>query len=67
MINVVSSFLFLLLFYFTCHSEPKIIVGGNDFNVFPHVDPKGEGIARIKYWSHPNMSWDEAQLWVGYN
>ena len=50
---------------FTCHSEPKVLVGGSDFYAFPRVDSKGERIAWIE-WSHPNMPWDKAELWVGY-
>ncbi|XP_065847073.1 uncharacterized protein [Euphorbia lathyris] len=45
--------------------EPKVLVSGNDFYAFPRIDPKGERIAWIE-WSHPNMPWDKAELWVGY-
>ncbi|RVX15276.1 Dipeptidyl peptidase family member 6 [Vitis vinifera] len=45
--------------------EPKVLVGGSDFYAFPRVDSKGERIAWIE-WSHPNMPWDKAELWVGY-
>ncbi|KAL5558603.1 hypothetical protein UlMin_034814 [Ulmus minor] len=45
--------------------EPEVLVGGNDFYAFPRMDPKGERMAWIE-WSHPNMPWDKAELWVGY-
>ncbi|CAA7016030.1 unnamed protein product [Microthlaspi erraticum] len=45
--------------------EPKVVVSGNDFYAFPRLDPKGERLAWIE-WSHPNMPWDKAELWVGY-
>ncbi|XVE70004.1 hypothetical protein DITRI_Ditri10aG0036900 [Diplodiscus trichospermus] len=45
--------------------EPKVLVSGNDFYAFPRLDPKGERMAWIE-WSHPNMPWDKAELWVGY-
>ncbi|PON45873.1 Peptidase S9, prolyl oligopeptidase, catalytic domain containing protein [Parasponia andersonii] len=45
--------------------EPEVLVGGNDFYAFPRIDPKGERLAWIE-WSHPNMPWDKAELWVGY-
>ncbi|XAR59475.1 Bleomycin hydrolase [Bertholletia excelsa] len=45
--------------------EIKVLVTGNDFYAFPRIDPKGERLAWIE-WSHPNMHWDKAELWVGY-
>ncbi|PKA50012.1 acylaminoacyl-peptidase [Apostasia shenzhenica] len=45
--------------------EPEEIVSGNDFYAFPRIDATGKKIAWIE-WSHPNMPWDKAQLWVGY-
>ncbi|WCJ35369.1 alpha/beta-Hydrolases superfamily protein [Euphorbia peplus] len=45
--------------------EPKVLISGKDFYAFPRIDPKGERIAWIE-WSHPNMPWDKAELWVGY-
>ncbi|XP_057496887.1 uncharacterized protein LOC130781646 [Actinidia eriantha] len=45
--------------------EPKVLVSGNDFYAFPRMDRKGERIAWIE-WSHPNMLWDKAELWVGF-
>lgn len=46
-------------------AEPEVLVAGHDFYAFPRMDPKGKRMAWIE-WSHPNMPWDEAQLWVGY-
>ncbi|KAH0673792.1 uncharacterized protein [Solanum tuberosum] len=45
--------------------EPKVLISGNDFYAFPRMDLKGERLAWIE-WSHPNMHWDKAELWVGY-
>ncbi|KAF8022931.1 hypothetical protein BT93_F0446 [Corymbia citriodora subsp. variegata] len=45
--------------------EPKTLISGNDLYAFPRMDPKGEKIAWIE-WSHPNILWDKAELWVGY-
>ncbi|OAY71216.1 putative peptidase YuxL [Ananas comosus] len=45
--------------------EPKVLLSGNDFYAFPRVDPSGKRIAWVE-WSHPNMHWDKAELWVGY-
>ncbi|KAK9162874.1 hypothetical protein Syun_003776 [Stephania yunnanensis] len=45
--------------------DPKILVSGSDFYAFPRMDPKGERLAWVE-WSHPNMHWDKAEIWVGY-
>uniref|UniRef100_A0A2P2L024 Uncharacterized protein LOC105120651 isoform X3 n=1 Tax=Rhizophora mucronata TaxID=61149 RepID=A0A2P2L024_RHIMU len=45
--------------------EPQVLVSGNDFYAFPRLDFEGERIAWIE-WSHPNMPWDKAELWVGF-
>ncbi|KAG0499545.1 hypothetical protein HPP92_004236 [Vanilla planifolia] len=45
--------------------EPKELIFGNDFYAFPRLDTTGKKIAWLE-WSHPNMPWDKAQLWVGY-
>uniref|UniRef100_A0ACD5VBD1 Uncharacterized protein n=1 Tax=Avena sativa TaxID=4498 RepID=A0ACD5VBD1_AVESA len=46
-------------------NEPTVLVSGNDFYAFPRIDPTEKCMAWIE-WSNPNMSWDKAQLWVGY-
>ncbi|KAF9622679.1 hypothetical protein IFM89_032600 [Coptis chinensis] len=45
--------------------EAKALVSGNDFYAFPRLDSKGERLVWVE-WSHPNMHWDKAELWVGY-
>ncbi|XP_020704574.1 uncharacterized protein LOC110115629 [Dendrobium catenatum] len=45
--------------------DPKEVVSGNDFYAFPRIDSTGRKMAWLE-WSHPNMPWDKAQLWVGY-
>uniref|UniRef100_A0A0D6QWF8 Peptidase S9 prolyl oligopeptidase catalytic domain-containing protein n=1 Tax=Araucaria cunninghamii TaxID=56994 RepID=A0A0D6QWF8_ARACU len=45
--------------------EPHILVSGSDFYAFPRLTMDGRKIAWIA-WSHPNMPWDKAELWVGY-
>eukprot|EP00252_Welwitschia_mirabilis_P015017 TRINITY_DN33129_c0_g1_i1.p1 TRINITY_DN33129_c0_g1~~TRINITY_DN33129_c0_g1_i1.p1 ORF type:complete len:740 (-),score=130.98 TRINITY_DN33129_c0_g1_i1:162-2186(-) len=45
--------------------EPIVLVDGSDFYSFPRLDPEGRKLAWIE-WNHPDMSWDRAQLWVGY-
>ncbi|XP_044438575.1 uncharacterized protein [Triticum aestivum] len=46
-------------------NEPIVLLSGNDFYAFPRIDPTEKRMAWIE-WSDPNMSWDKAQLWVGY-
>ena len=55
----------MLFFLILCLQDPKELVSGNDFYAFPRVDPSGKRMAWIE-WSHPNMPWDKAELWVGY-
>ncbi|EMS63628.1 hypothetical protein TRIUR3_32543 [Triticum urartu] len=46
-------------------NEPTVLLSGNDFYAFPRIDPTEKRMAWIE-WSDPNMSWDKAELWVGY-
>jgi dipeptidyl aminopeptidase/acylaminoacyl peptidase len=42
---------------------PLIVAGGRDFYSFPRVSPDGLWLA-FTCWDHPNMPWDETELWV---
>lgn len=44
--------------------EPKVLVKGQDFYMFPRLSPDGQMLAWVE-WSHPNMPWDRSSLWVG--
>lgn len=41
----------------------RIIVSGNDFYSNPRISPDGKQLAYLT-WNHPNMPWDETELWV---
>lgn len=43
--------------------EIQILVRGHDFVSSPRLSPKGSRLAWIS-WSHPNMPWDETELWI---
>ncbi len=44
--------------------ENKVMVSGNDFYSAPRLSPDGSQIAWLT-WNHPNMPWNESELWVG--
>ena len=44
-------------------SKIETIAQGNDFYSSPRVSPGGDRVCWLA-WDHPNMPWDETQLWV---
>jgi dipeptidyl aminopeptidase/acylaminoacyl peptidase len=45
-------------------SKPaEVVAAGHDFYSSPRVSPDGLWLAFL-CWDHPNMPWDETQLWV---
>ncbi|HEY0006565.1 MAG TPA: S9 family peptidase [Pyrinomonadaceae bacterium] len=42
----------------------RVLVSGNDFYSSPRLSPDGKRLAWLA-WNHPNMPWDESELWVG--
>ena len=42
---------------------PMVVEAGRDFYSYPRVSPDGLWLA-FTCWDHPNMPWDETELWV---
>ena len=43
--------------------ENELLVSGDDFYSSPRLSPDGSQLCWLS-WNHPNMPWDETQLWV---
>lgn len=41
-----------------------VLVSSCDFYAYPRVSPDGSHLSWTS-WNHPNMPWDEVELWVG--
>lgn len=44
-------------------SQECVLISGNDFYSNPRISPDGKQLAYLT-WNHPNMPWDETELWV---
>jgi dipeptidyl aminopeptidase/acylaminoacyl peptidase len=45
-------------------SEPTVLLEGHDFFGHPVLSPDGRRMAWVT-WDHPNMPWDESEVWSG--
>jgi dipeptidyl aminopeptidase/acylaminoacyl peptidase len=43
--------------------DTQVLLTGNDFYSNPRLSPDGKSLAWLT-WNHPNMPWDENELWV---
>lgn len=44
--------------------DRQILASGNDFYSNPRISPDGKSLTWLA-WNHPNMPWDENELWIG--
>ncbi|MEA3375113.1 MAG: S9 family peptidase [Chloroflexota bacterium] len=44
--------------------DVRVLVSGDDFYAAPRLSPDGSRLAWLS-WNHPNMPWNDTQLWVG--
>lgn len=45
------------------NGESQVLASGNDFYSSPRINADGTCLAWLS-WDHPNMPWDETELWV---
>ncbi len=45
-------------------AAPHVLVSGRDFVAAPRISRDGRQLAWVT-WDHPNMPWDDTELWLG--